>query len=85
MVFKELSHRENEMKLKEYEIRLLLMSSKENHLIKVWSVSRNCSKIKGQNLNCVIKNHNLQLWLQLADTNFNSEANVDILIGADLY
>ena len=78
MEFKELSHRENEMKLKEYEIRLLLMSSKENHLIKVWSVSRNCSKIKGQNLN-------LQLWLQLADTNFNSEANVDILIGADLY
>ena len=32
MGFKELSHRENEMKLKEYEIRLLLMSSKENHL-----------------------------------------------------
>ena len=29
-----LSHREGEMKLKQYEIRLLPMSSKENHLIK---------------------------------------------------
>ena len=40
-----LSHREGEMKLKEYEIRLLPMSSKENHLIKVLSVPRICSKI----------------------------------------
>ena len=52
-----LSHRGGEMK-KEYEIRLLSMNSKENHLIKVLSVPRICSKIK---------------------------ANVDILIGADLY
>ena len=44
-----------------------------------------CSKIKGQNLNCVIKNHNFIRDLQLADTGFNSEENVDILIGADLY
>ena len=46
---------------------------------------RICSKIKGQNLNCVIKNHNFIRDLQLADANFNGEANVDILIGADLY
>ena len=30
-----LSHREGEMKLKEYKVRLLPMNSKENHLIKV--------------------------------------------------
>ena len=46
---------------------------------------RICSKIKGQNLDCVIKNHNFMRDLQLADTSFNGEANVDILIGADLY
>ena len=80
-----LSHREGEMKLKEYEIRLLPMSSKENYLIKVLSVPRIYSKIKGQNLNCVIKNHNFIRDLQLAGTSFNGEANVDILIGADLY
>ena len=54
-----LSHREGEMKFKEYEVRLFPMNSKETHLIKVLSVPRIYSKIKGQNLNCVIKSHNL--------------------------
>ena len=36
-------------------------------------------------MNCVIENHNFIRDLQLADTGFNGEANVDILIGADLY
>ena len=80
-----LSHQEGEMKPKEYEIRLLSMNSKENHLIKVLSVPRICSKIKGQYLNCVIKNRNFIRNFQLADTSFNGEANVDILIGEDLY
>ena len=78
-----LSHREGEMKLKDYEIRLLPMSSTENHSIKVLSVPRICSKIKGQNLNYVIKNHNFNRDLQLADTSFNGEVNVDVLIGAE--
>ena len=82
---KGLSHREGEITLKDYEIRLLLISSKENHLIKVLSVPRICSKIKEQNLNCVIKNHNFIRDLQLADMSFNSEAYVDTLIGANLY
>ena len=72
-----LSHRAGEMKLKEYEIRLLPMNSKENHLIKVLSVPRICSKIKGQNLNCVLKKLNFIRDFPLA--------NVDILIGADLH
>ena len=46
---------------------------------------RICAKIKGQNLNCVIKNHNFTRDLQLAATSFNGEAKVDMLIGADLY
>ena len=46
---------------------------------------RICAKIKGQNLNCFIKNHNFARALQLADMSFNGEAKVDILIGADLY
>ena len=80
-----LSHREGGMKLKEYEVRSLLMNSKEKYFIKVLSTPRIRSKIKGENLNCVIKNHNFIRDFQLADTNFNGEANVDILIGADLY
>ena len=49
------SHGQGEMKLKEYKIRLLLMNSKENNLIKALSLPRICSKLKGKNLNCVIK------------------------------
>ena len=71
------------MKLKEYEVKLLLMNSQEKYLIKVLSMPRIRSKIKGNNLNCVIKNFIRDL--QLADTSFNGEANVDILIGADFY
>ena len=71
------------MKLKEYEVKLLLMNSKEKYLIKVLSMPRIRSKIKGNNLNCIIKNFIRDL--QLADTSFNGEANVDILIGADFY
>ena len=82
---KGLRHREGEIKLKDYEIKLLLISSTENHLIKVLSVPIICLKIKGQNLNCVIKNHNFIRDLQLVDMSFNSEAYVDILIGANLY
>ena len=44
---------------------------------------RICSKIQGQNLNRVIKNHNFIRDLQLAGTSFNGEANVDILMGGD--
>ena len=81
-----LSHRDGEMKLKEYEIIILPMnSSKQNHKVKVLCVPNICSKIKGQNLSCVIKNHDFIRKLQLADTSFNGETNVDILIGADLY
>ena len=54
----ELSHQYEETNLKEYEIRLFPMNSNENHLIKVLSVPEIYSKIKGQNLNCVIKNLN---------------------------
>ena len=35
------------MKLKDYEIRLLPMNCKENYLIKILSMPRMCSKIKG--------------------------------------
>ena len=53
-----LSHRDGEMKLKEYEIIILPMNrSKQNHKVKVLCVPNICSKIKGQNLSCVIKNH----------------------------
>ena len=44
---------------------------------------RICSKIKGQNLNYVIKNNNFNRDLQLANTSFNGEVNVDVLIGAE--
>ena len=59
------------------------MNSKENHLIKVLSVPRICSKVKVQKSELRYKNHNFIKDLQLADTSFNGEANVNILIGAD--
>ena len=81
-----LSRQDGEMKLKEYEIIILPMnSSKQNHKVKVLCVPNICSKIKGQNLSCVIKNDDFIRQLHLADTSFNSEANVDILIGVVLY
>ena len=60
-------------------------NNKQNHKVKVLCVPNICSKIKGQNLSCVIKNYDFIRQLQLADTIFNGETNVDILIGADLY
>ena len=59
-----LSHREGDMKLKEYKIRLLPMNSKGNHLIKVLSVPRICSKIKVQKSELRYKNHNFIKDLQ---------------------
>ena len=71
------SHGQGEMKLKEYKIRLLPMNSKENNLIKVLSLPRICSKLKGKNLNCVIKISFIR-DLQLADMSFTGKANFDI-------
>ena len=60
------------------------MDGKYANLINVMGVPKVCPNIQGQNLSCVIQNHEFTKELQLAD-NSQGEANVDILIGADLY
>ena len=47
-----LSNREGDMNLKEYEIKVLPINSKDTQLIKMLSVPRICSNIKIQDLNC---------------------------------
>ena len=59
------------------------MDEKYTNLINVLSVPKICPNIQGQNLFVYFRITNLQ-ELQLAD-NSQGEANVDILIGADLY
>ena len=57
------------------------MDGKFTSLINALGVPKICPNIQGQNLSCVIHNHEFTKELQLAD-NSQGEANVDILIGA---
>ena len=60
------------------------MDGKYTSLINALGVPKICPNIQGQNLSCVTQDHEFTKELQLAD-NSQGEANVDILIGTDLY
>ena len=60
------------------------MDGKYTNLINVLGVPKIFSNIQGQNLTCVISNHEFTKELQLAD-NSEGEASVNILIDDDLY
>ena len=60
------------------------MDGKCTNLNNALCVPQICPNVQGQNLSCVIQNHEFTKELQLAD-NSQREANVYILIGADLY
>ena len=79
-----LSNNEGEMSLKEYELKITPMDGKYTGLINVLGVPKICPNIQGQNLSCVIQNHEFAKEYQLAD-NSQGETNVDIFIYAYLY
>ena len=79
-----LSNNEGEMSLKEHELKITPMDGKYTGLINVLGVPKICPNIQGQNLSCVIQNHEFAKEYQLAD-NSQEETNVDIFIYAYLY
>ena len=52
-----LSNKEGEMSLKEYELKITPMDGKYTSLINVLGVPKICPNIQGQDLSCVIQNH----------------------------
>ena len=52
-----LSNKEGEMSLKEYELKITPMDGKYTSRINVLGVPKICPNIQGQNLSCVIQNH----------------------------
>ena len=80
-----LGHRNENMRLKEYEIKVLPMNSNNSQIDKALYLPKICWSIKGQNLSCTVKNHDFIRNLPLADAIFDSGANIYILIDVDLY
>lgn len=80
-----LGHRNENMRLKEYEIKVLPMNSNNSQTDKPLYLPKICWSIKGQNLSCTVKNHDFIRNLPLADAIFDSGANIYILIDVDLY
>ena len=72
------------MSLEEYELKITPMDGKYTNLINALGVPKIFPNTQDRNLSCVILNHKFTKQLQLTD-NSQGEANVDILIGADLY
>lgn len=80
-----LGHRNENMRLKEYEIKVLPMNSNNSQIDKALYLPKICWSIKGQNLSCTVKNHDFIRNLPLADAIFDSGTNIYILIDVDLY
>ena len=78
-----LSNKKGEMSLKDYELKITPMDGKYTNLINALGVPKIFPNTQDRNLSCVIQNHKFTKQLQLTD-NILGEANVDILIGADL-
>ena len=63
-----LSNKEGEMSLKEYKLKITSMDGKYTNLINALGLAKICPNIQGQNLSCVIQNHEFSKELQLAIT-----------------
>ena len=63
-----LSNKEGEMSLKEYKLKITSMDGKYANLINALGLAKICPNIQGQNLSCVIQNHEFSKELQLAIT-----------------
>ena len=79
-----LSNKKGEMSLKDYELKITPMDGKYTNLINALGVPKIFPNTQDRNLSCVIQNHKFTKELQLTDSS-QGEANIDILIGADLY
>ena len=74
-----LGHRNENMRLKEYEIKVLPINSNNSQIDKALYLPKICWSIKGQNLSCTVKNHDFIRNLPLADAIFDSGANIYII------